>query len=254
MFGTPTAAWTQLVDEHRGQQPEPCRHYCIQCCPQRSMDREAGMESFHGVRHLLMGRCGSLPLRQVVSRSGLRAGGVKVRLDIWARLYASFRKSLKTVVSWPDPAFNGKVQPCSTLPDAIVALLDPWATLFTSPTWRKAQLLLDGAFLAPGLRTVAVVALRVDGPQRPVRLLPATSEVLNRAVWSSRQAARIAAGAVAGAPGCWQRCRTHLRHGRDPAERRRVRQDQCAGHLPATRCVPAGLRWSRPSACAWIRT
>ena len=36
-----------------------------------------------------------------------------------------------------------------TLPDAIVALLVPFATLFTSPTWRKAQLLLVGAILTP---------------------------------------------------------------------------------------------------------
>ena len=37
-----------------------------------------------------------------------------------------------------------------TLPDAIVSLLVPFATLFTSPTWRKAQLLLVGAILTPG--------------------------------------------------------------------------------------------------------
>ena len=49
-----------------------------------------------------------------------------------------------------------------TLPDAIVALLVPFATLFTSPTWRKAQLLLIGAILTPGQRTVAA-ALRVMG-------------------------------------------------------------------------------------------
>ena len=49
-----------------------------------------------------------------------------------------------------------------TLPDAIVALLVPFATLFTSPTWRKAQVLLVGAILTPGQRTVAA-ALRVMG-------------------------------------------------------------------------------------------
>ena len=49
-----------------------------------------------------------------------------------------------------------------TLPDAIVSLLVPFATLFTSPTWRKAQLLLVGAILTPGQRTVAA-ALRVMG-------------------------------------------------------------------------------------------
>ena len=58
-----------------------------------------------------------------------------------------------------------------TLPDAIVALLVPFATLFTSPTWRKAQLLLVGAILTPGQRTVAA-ALRVMGRSDPARLRP----------------------------------------------------------------------------------
>ena len=49
-----------------------------------------------------------------------------------------------------------------TLPDAIVPVLNPFATLFRSPTWRKAQILLVGAILAPGQRTVAA-ALRVMG-------------------------------------------------------------------------------------------
>ena len=49
-----------------------------------------------------------------------------------------------------------------TLPDAIVAVLVPFATLFTSSTWQKAQLLLVGAVLTPGQRTVAA-ALRVMG-------------------------------------------------------------------------------------------
>ena len=41
-----------------------------------------------------------------------------------------------------------------TLPDAIVPILAPFATLFTNPTWRKAQLLMVGAILATGQRTV----------------------------------------------------------------------------------------------------
>ena len=76
-----------------------------------------------------------------------------------------------------------------TLPDAIVSLLVPFATLFTSPTWRKAQLLLIGAILTPGQRTVAA-ALRVMG-RSDQRDYARYHEVLNRAVWSSRQAARI---------------------------------------------------------------
>ena len=49
-----------------------------------------------------------------------------------------------------------------TLPNAIVALLLPFTTLFTNPTWQKARLLLVGAVLATGQRTVAA-ALRVMG-------------------------------------------------------------------------------------------
>ena len=36
-----------------------------------------------------------------------------------------------------------------TLPNAIVAVLLPFATLFSTPTWRKAQVLLVGAILTP---------------------------------------------------------------------------------------------------------
>ena len=43
-----------------------------------------------------------------------------------------------------------------TLPNAIVPVLNPFATPFRNPTWLKAQILLVGAILAPGQRTVAV--------------------------------------------------------------------------------------------------
>ena len=76
-----------------------------------------------------------------------------------------------------------------TLPDAIVSIFVPLATLFSNPTWRKAQVLLVGAILTPGQRTVAA-ALRVMG-RSDHRDYARYHEVLNRAVWSSRQAARI---------------------------------------------------------------
>ena len=76
-----------------------------------------------------------------------------------------------------------------TLPDATVPILAPFATLFTNPTWRKAQLLLVGTILTPGQRTVAA-ALRVMGRSNQ-RDYARYHEVLNRAVWSSREAARI---------------------------------------------------------------
>ena len=76
-----------------------------------------------------------------------------------------------------------------TLPDAIVFVLVPFAMLFTSPTWRKAQLLLVGAILATGQRTVAA-ALRVMGRSHQDDYAR-YHEVLNRAVWSSREVAHI---------------------------------------------------------------
>ena len=76
-----------------------------------------------------------------------------------------------------------------TLPNAIVAVLLPFAMLFTNPTWRKAQLLLVVAILSPGQRTVAA-ALRVMG-RSDQRDYARYHEVLNRAVWSSRGVARV---------------------------------------------------------------
>ena len=76
-----------------------------------------------------------------------------------------------------------------TLPDAIVPVLHPFATLFRSPTWLKAQILLVGAILAPGQRTVAS-ALRGMGLSDDCNYAR-YHQVLNRAVWSPREAARI---------------------------------------------------------------
>ena len=79
-----------------------------------------------------------------------------------------------------------------TLPDAILPVLHPFAALFRSPTWLKAQILLAGAILAPGQRTVAA-ALRVMGLSDDLDYAR-YHEVLNRAVWPPRQAARILLG------------------------------------------------------------
>ena len=76
-----------------------------------------------------------------------------------------------------------------TLPDAIVAVLVPFATLFTSPTWQKAQLLLVGAIFTPGQRTVAAAlrVMRLSDDRNYARY----HAVLNRAVWSSREVAHV---------------------------------------------------------------
>ncbi len=76
-----------------------------------------------------------------------------------------------------------------TLPDAIVTALFPFAMLFQHRTWQKAQVLLVGAILTPGQRTVAA-ALRVMGRSADDNYAR-YHEVLNRAVWSSRKVSRV---------------------------------------------------------------
>ena len=138
-----------------------------------------------------------------------------------------------------------------TLPDAILPVLHPFATLFRSPTWLKAQILLVGAILAPGQRTVAA-ALRVMGLSDD-RNYARYHQVLNRAVWSPRRAAGILLGLLILhiGPGRWS---VDLRH-TSPVPIRKPWSGVAAlksnpWASTAMRCAPAGLRWSRPAACA----
>jgi DDE superfamily endonuclease len=78
------------------------------------------------------------------------------------------------------------------LPADIVALLAPFAPLFSRPVWRHAQVLLVGAILVPGRRMVSSV-LRVMGLGR-LATFQTYHRVLNRAVWSSLGASRILLG------------------------------------------------------------
>jgi hypothetical protein len=70
-----------------------------------------------------------------------------------------------------------------------VSLLQSFAPLFDSRVWSCAQLLLLGAILAPGKRTVTAV-LRIVGRGNE-RGFQNYHRVLNRARWSSRSASRI---------------------------------------------------------------
>ncbi|MCH8061202.1 MAG: transposase [Chloroflexi bacterium] len=76
-----------------------------------------------------------------------------------------------------------------TLPVAIITLLEPFSVLFDARTWRKAQILLVGAVLAPGKRTVTS-ALRVMGLSKETSFA-VYHHVLNRAVWSSLKVSRV---------------------------------------------------------------
>jgi hypothetical protein len=78
------------------------------------------------------------------------------------------------------------------LPEAIILVLAPFAPLFSQRVWLHAQLLLLGAMLAPGARTVTA-ALRAMGLSRE-RHLTNYHRVLNRATWSAHQASRILLG------------------------------------------------------------
>ena len=75
------------------------------------------------------------------------------------------------------------------LPADMIALMTPFAPLFSRPVWRHVPTLLVGAILSPGRRMVSS-ALRAVGLHY-VRTFQAYHRVLNRAVWSSRGASRI---------------------------------------------------------------
>ena len=66
--------------------------------------------------------------------------------------------------------------------------MEPFSPAFTAPTWQHVLVLIVGAILCPGRRTVAA-ALRVTGlDQDPC--FPNYHRVLNRNRWSSRRVAR----------------------------------------------------------------
>jgi hypothetical protein len=75
------------------------------------------------------------------------------------------------------------------LPKEFLPIILAFASLFSKPVWESALVLLVGAILAPGKRTVSAV-LRVMGLKDEPHF-QTYHRVLNRAVWSSRQASRI---------------------------------------------------------------
>ena len=74
------------------------------------------------------------------------------------------------------------------IPPLLMTLLTPFQSLFRRPSWIKFQILLVGATLLSGRRTVTQ-ALRVTGRSLEERFA-LFHHVLNRAVWSPLQAAQ----------------------------------------------------------------
>lgn len=75
------------------------------------------------------------------------------------------------------------------LPRAIIPILRQFELLFSERVWEWAKILLVGAILAPGKRTVTAV-LRVMGLSDDAQFQN-YHRVLNRAVWSPRAASRV---------------------------------------------------------------
>jgi hypothetical protein len=75
------------------------------------------------------------------------------------------------------------------LPQAIILVLRHFELVFSEAVWEWAKILLVGAILAPGVRTVSA-SLRVMGLSRE-RQFQNYHRVLNRAKWSSRALSRI---------------------------------------------------------------
>jgi hypothetical protein len=80
------------------------------------------------------------------------------------------------------------------LPPEIIQAIRPFTQVFSERVWDWAQVLLIGAILAPGKRTVTS-ALRVMG-LKDEKQYQNYHRVLNRAKWSSLQASRILLGVL----------------------------------------------------------
>ncbi len=80
------------------------------------------------------------------------------------------------------------------LPARFAGLIIAFAPLFVHRSWKHAQVLLIGALLAPGQRTVASL-LRIAGLSRE-RHFVNYHRVLSRAVWSPRAGARTLLGLI----------------------------------------------------------
>ena len=131
------------------------------------------------------------------------------------------------------------------LPADIVHLLRPFAQAFSERIWEWVQLLIVGAILAPGRRTVTAI-LRVLGLSHE-RQFQRYHRVLNRVKWSGLLVSRIllsllvATFLVAGVP--------PLIAADETIERRSATRSAPKASS-ALRYVPARSAWSTVSACA----
>jgi len=79
-----------------------------------------------------------------------------------------------------------------TLPAEYITILKTFAPIFSRRVWLQGQVLLLGAILAPGQRTVTAI-LRIMGLSAEKHFRN-YHRVLNRAIWSSREASQVLLG------------------------------------------------------------
>ncbi len=80
------------------------------------------------------------------------------------------------------------------VPEILRQWLHAWRTCFTAPSWEHALVLVMGALLAPGKRTVSS-CLRMTGRAEAANFAT-YHQILNRARWSPRAATRRLLGIV----------------------------------------------------------
>ena len=105
-----------------------------------------------------------------------------VKLD-----FSHFEKRRGRVRWSPHP--SKEVIHMRTLPTMMIRVLAPFAPLFSKSVFEHVQVLMAGAILAPGKRTISS-ALRAMGLDQQ-RTFHRYHRVLSRAKWSSMEASRI---------------------------------------------------------------
>jgi len=131
-----------------------------------------------------------------------------------------------------------------TLRSEYTTILTAFAGLFSKRVWQQVQILLLGAILAPGQRTVTAI-LRIMGLSGE-KHFQNFHRVLNRAVWSSRKASRVLLGLLVAA---FAKLGPVVLGLDDTIERRRGAKIN-AKAFTGTRYVPAIATLSKPVVCA----
>ena len=76
-----------------------------------------------------------------------------------------------------------------SLPIAFSSAIGGFAPVFSRPVWQPVHVLMTGAVLAPGQRTVTAMLRMMGRSAAPD--CQTYHRVLNRAVWSPRKASRL---------------------------------------------------------------